>query len=291
MSIQDSNSIRTARRSRRIQSNSKVILFPHQRCGNRSEFRVDLKKIRKPKCQLKKSALCKCRIKFDSELKATTDLGVEVNAKITKTGNVVVKVGYTHPYYYTNSFFRLNARVQQHKLLNFPLMSLFGSNNPLKEITENMAGVSHLTNIGLPETGVLCLVHGDGVGPRAGVMVAMKKPGWTVCSIDPLMRLGEDYTNFPNLHLYRSKVEDCIIDLPKAKYYHVAMLGVHSHADVDALWKLVVVAYPNAARTLISVLCCKGFKQQIEDLKPNKDFRDYEIMSMNNRVMIWTDNS
>lgn len=177
-------------------------------------------------------------------------------------------------------------------------MSLFGSNNPLKEITENMAGVSHLANSELPETDVLCLVHGDGIGPRAGVMVAMKKPGWTVCSIDPLMRLnmdqktnfarGGDYTNVPNLHLYKSKVEDCFDDLSLGEYQHVAILGVHSHADVDALWHKVAAAYPGIARTLISILCCKGFKQQIDDLKPSKDFRDYEIMSVNNRVMMWS---
>ena len=111
------------------------------------------------------------------------------------------------------------------------LLSVVGwGGDPAKEISEAMACAEavrrRVPHGALADRRRSVLVVGDGVSPRVGAMVALRS-GWSVLSVDPLMRVVGPHPTISRLTCQRDRIEavDGLFDI---------VIACHSHAPVVA---------------------------------------------------------
>lgn len=149
-----------------------------------------------------------------------------------------------------------------------------------KEITESMAVFGAVRKCGkwpgiLADSEVTCVVPGDGVSPRTGVIAAYRSR-WDVHSVDPMLR---ERTNLPKrLTLHRCKVQDFCISCHKT----AVILSTHSHALLDDTirachgWNKMIV---------IALQCC--VPMTVGNQVPYREWRDGGVFSPENRIKLW----
>jgi len=176
----------------------------------------------------------------------------------------------------------INRFLRCPKLRAYP-GTMFGSSDPTKELLESMTAYLNTVNSIkkkvystntityeqlhklLAMDDILCIVHGDGVTPRTGLIFALCT-NWRVISIDPIMGGIEDpgeqmirsgiekkhETKLPsNLILHRGLVEDYSFDTDGFNY--LAIVGVHSHANLQKLWE----RFNSITKIAFTMPCCK----------------------------------
>jgi len=227
--------------------------------------------------------------------------------------------------------------------LGYPLV-LLGNSEMTKEMLEVGAAIFYLRNtireiyakdLNYDDTGntinkvlddpnVLCVIPGDGKGPRVGYFVALWTK-WTVLSIDPIME-GFMGLSLPNLHCIRGKAEDVnfgdympqtdhLIDPMRVDPMRVdpmrvdpmrvdpmrvdpmcVLLHVHSHADFPNCWDMISSLSPNGKRIGITLPCCAHVRHTLEGIEPViepvADFYDPELSQITptSRVVVYTQN-
>lgn len=190
-----------------------------------------------------------------------------------------------------NAFFRIIQRFPGH----YPL-SLLGSGDPTKEALESITAQRqvleaikkiHFGHGGFIDNDeqmilynalkVVCIVHGDGINPRTGLLLALTTQ-WQVHSIDPIMG-GELYIGDPrvaienkydvvlppNMIVHRGMVEGVDIPIPDDTDY-VIFVGVHSHADLPDMWKRFApdVGKHKYKRVAFTLPCCKNVRATLD---------------------------
>lgn len=190
-----------------------------------------------------------------------------------------------------NEFFRLCTRIAQNGYANPMALGLYGRRDPMKEVLESMAAYHYIMkflrqldkeqfNASLADSETACICVGDGIAPRTGYPFACVTK-WRVMSIDPEMRAPwMDQKDVPNLTCYKQKMEDVKLN----GFKRVIIAAVHSHANLDDLWKRIDKFQE---KICLSIPCCKGFVHAVEDLKPIQSFRELQIPSEKNEVLLW----
>lgn len=186
---------------------------------------------------------------------------------------------------YMNYYFNLQKK---HNIIINP--SLWGANNPTKEITESCSAHKYVFTV-LKEfckiktlkewycTNVLVLCVGDGNRPQTGTLFAITNCKWNIYSIDPIM--DDKYQHsFPNLHCVSALIEDCSFDY--SKYDLVIIVGVHSHANLNNLWNSI-----QAKKILVTLPCCGSFVHTLADVRPVIEEYDIGIISPKNKVFCY----
>lgn len=108
----------------------------------------------------------------------------------------------------------------------------------------------------------VCIVPGDGIGPRTGLMFALLTK-WQVISVDPIMNIGALPELPSNLTCIKGKVED--IDLKPYQGFNCVSVHVHSHANYEELWKKFEEISPNAFHIGYSNPCCVGYQHTLDN--------------------------
>lgn len=181
-------------------------------------------------------------------------------------------------------------------LLSNKLM-LYGKNRPCKEICESLAAYFNIKTLIKPielNPNVLCIVVADGIKPKTGVIFTTRTK-WNVHSVDPLMQQewtnGDYYKYFPNLKCHSKKIEeawDSISSIENIKA--IVVICVHAHVNINQLWKNLINKHSDLPILLLSIPCCKGFKQ-IKDQEPIIDLVDPALDSEDcGQVFVWTKN-
>lgn len=170
-----------------------------------------------------------------------------------------------------NSLLRLNVVYPE------PLSTYFGKKNAAKEMCEIMAVYSAIQAYLWDETtvtqpGGLIVSIGDGVSPRAGIVMAGRFQNWQVASIDPAMLLrfasGAQRTGLgkksysavlpTNLACFAEKDSDHDWQKSAAGQSLVIILSIHSHGNLG--WLLdhlqTRVSPPPQRIVSISIPCC-----------------------------------
>jgi len=147
---------------------------------------------------------------------------------------------------------------------NLPIKKFLGmKNNSVESIKEFFGNKS-----------VLCIIPGDGIVPRVGLIVA-EKTEWRVVSIDPCMGMKagvEDgileinpyiekkyKTILPgNLDAIRSTAED--YDYTGYEYDFVILMHIHSHADLPRMSKL----FRRNKRLVLTMPCCGHINAKLD---------------------------
>lgn len=211
---------------------------------------------------------------------------------------VVVKCQRGGTSLYMNRFFFISSLFQ--KNYGYELISrelgLYGTNRQTKEIMESMA--AYHTAIqqckAIKENGnVLCLVVADGSRPRTAALFATTT-SWQVYSVDPQMSdewiVGPYKTIVPNLHCHDKKIEDVLellLDIHSG-VDAVVIVGVHSHADLNATYTNVCTSLPTTPVLLVSIPCCRGYAHYVENETPIINFTEPAIPSDKNVVLAWS---
>jgi hypothetical protein len=150
---------------------------------------------------------------------------------------------------------------------------------------------------------VKCLCIGDGSTPRTAVLACYLKQ-WDCVSIDPALQ--EDWhgihpkgvrgligfkgtlEEFMNSQEQEGEHEDA--KAKQAKYDHLALLCVHSHARLhnNASVDKIMARYGNISTTLVSLPCCPTFRSQKDvGRAPDQVYEDDCVFSQCRKVEIW----
>lgn len=202
-----------------------------------------------------------------------------------------------------NAFFRMCTRIAARGYDNPMALGLYGTSNPTKEVLESAAGYHYimqfLRSLSQPEywsdrdqfdldtknKETICICVGDGISPKTAYLFAATAH-WQVISVDPEMRdqwLTSEKKGIPgNLTCHKSKMED--VDLTKFNFKRVIIAAVHSHANLDHLWRRIDTFQE---KICLSIPCCAGFVHEVENVKPVRMLTELEIPSLKNKILIW----
>lgn len=214
------------------------------------------------------------------------------------------------PYEVMNMYWEKIVQIVANGYKNPTELVLFGKNNRHKEILETSSAIHHLTeyftldfkkekesktnpkhvahSMGKmtdnAKIRVICV--GDGIGPAVGYLLAATTK-WHVVSVDPLMR--DEWltqTLVPNLTCLKEKMED--VKLGAGTYDFDIIVAVHSHANLDFLWRRLLTHSQRVVA--LSIPCCSGYVQHVMDLTPVYEHQEDQIPSSSNQVLIWDSN-
>lgn len=239
---------------------------------------------------------------FDFEFKCT---------KKNKNKRIRIRYDRGQTPFYMNLFFRISRffELDYGFSLNSAKLDLYGSKTATKEICESMAALRHTRDYCknlIDNDNILCLIVGDGLGPKTGILFAAKTK-WCVHSIDPIMHekwirepqsgtiqvLRPGFAGLvPNLTCHRALVEDVDDSLFNANpnIKAIIIIGVHSHADLNNLWLKTIAKFNQKPIFLLSIPCCKGYEHYVKNVDPILNITDTGIPSLKNQVMAWHHN-
>ena len=164
-----------------------------------------------------------------------------------------------------------------------------------KEITESMSVYNayrrhFMIQMDLQDEKNMCICVGDGCTPRTGAIFATRSK-WAVCSVDPRLRLQNNYIlelhhKIKRLWLYKEKIEKTSWCLDKIN--NILVVAVHSHASlkltVETLKAEIHGLSTNKKLNIISLPCCVP-----DDLgiKPDRSYVDMGIHSEKRVINIY----
>jgi len=194
---------------------------------------------------------------------------------------------YDHKSYaikYINQYFGLKCSAEMQELRLFP---------NLKEIQESFSIINNVqnycmktdTNIDFKNPNINVYVIGDGVTPRtAAVFNFLTK--WKTFSIDPLMRIENDYSTIQNLNVFKGKAEDVFVDNPdivEQKDYIFIILP-HSHIEnTNSIYRY----FKNQKTWIINLPCCKPNQDNTLPIESWIGIKDRYINSDKNILKIY----
>ena len=132
-----------------------------------------------------------------------------------------------------------------------------------------------------PNIGVY--VIGDGVRPRtAGMFCFLTK--WTCWSVDPLMRIEEDFSGINRLTILQANGEDVIKDIV-SEFDYVILVFPHSHiADTNLIYR----AFPKHQKIwIVNMPCCHQMQDQNLPFNKYVTFVDRNINSDKNHIRVY----
>lgn len=179
--------------------------------------------------------------------------------------------------YSLNAFLRLN--------LHFPLpmVEYFGKHNPSKEICEVISAYSTIQAYLYDEMKavsgtILCV--GDGVAPRAGIVLSGRFPNWDVISIDPIMR--KSFVQQPgrsNLRCFTARDDQIAyhsVVNPKQSAF-IIIVAVHSHGNAGWLLDHLQTILTPHRIVCVAIPCC--IKLNLGYRIPLREFRDPDLQT------------
>jgi len=123
----------------------------------------------------------------------------------------------------------------------------WGPGNVPKEISEAMACVENLFRfVGAhtrADSSKSAISIGDGVAPRVGALLALRT-GWTVTSVDPLMRISGAHPKVKRLTCLNTQIE-------RVKAQVDFVLACHSHAPIKE-----TLARCKPGGLVVGLICC-----------------------------------
>ena len=131
-------------------------------------------------------------------------------------------------------------------------IELFGSKNPMKEMSEVGAAIYH-TKVLQPKFGnkVCCYIIGEGKRPCISRIIQIMHPEWTVVTIDPI--LDPNFIQQANLPIQYHCCLDTEVDTSSySNFDTILMIGVHSHNNMTDFWN----RFQNISKFLINIPCC-----------------------------------
>jgi hypothetical protein len=173
---------------------------------------------------------------------------------------------------YLNEFWGLKAAQDLMALGLFPNM---------KEITESFGAYNAVRkylnkDFAFKDPNVTVIVVGDGSTPRTAATFAFRS-NWRCISIDPLMNDARPWSQKINrLNVIKARVEDVQFDETWGS--KIIIVAVHAHLDLMECIKFK----PSA---VIAIPCCVPLEWFT--VRPSKEYRDYGILSPENKVKIW----
>lgn len=175
---------------------------------------------------------------------------------------------------------------QMHRLNKFMIwcvnnnvnMSLFGNNNPIKEMSE-VVGTWKVIEKLVPKTGLktICYCIGDGKNPRTGYIIA-KTRSWDVVVVDPILNTDK-FNDLDNLKLMRCRDSDLDISW-HLLYDRVVIVGCHSHNDMETFYKQFLIP-----TTCVWIPCCV-----MPESEPHLIIESRHIISTKNKAYVWYNN-
>jgi hypothetical protein len=179
--------------------------------------------------------------------------------------------------YVAHDMFLIDYMLNLIQKYSIPL-SIFGTRNVTKEISEASAGIYYATSFAIIGT-TKCYVIGEGTTPRISWILGKLHPEWDIVSIDPLIRaMGSTDVTYIADYDYNVDISDY------QAYENVVIIGIHSHNKMRDFYENI----QSKNKLLIAMPCCVKLRIPSSHAKPTYNFICPGVFSGCNRIFIYS---